>query len=394
MAKKIKIFSILTIATISIGSVFHVIKKNELKKQKLLLLSTKQSISRSIFEKNLLESDLNNQVRVEYTVDEDLMKYLNSLLLKYKSDFSAVVVIDNNNGEIIGFSGFEKSHNSLNYALPFSSTNPSASLIKIVTAASLLEKKNLGPDEKLAYSGRSTTLYKYQLKDKKTKWTREQSLERAFATSNNVIFAKGALKYLSNEDLLESANDFGFNKKLTQFLDTTSSSFQLPKDDYNRAELASGLNSDTMITPVHAAILSSIVANDGTMLYPSLVKKILDRHRKEVVWQKKDMQEEVIHKEKSKQLESMMVMAVKKGTAKRLYRSLNKKIRDKLIIGAKTGAMTGGIPYGKRDWLTLFVRPQDSEDRGFSISIMNVNVNKWHYKTTFLAKKIIEYLYK
>jgi hypothetical protein len=65
-----------------------------------------------------------------------------------------------------------------------------------------------------------------------------------------------------------------------------------------------------------------------------------------------------------------------------------------LDIGGKTGSITGGTPFGKRDWFSAFAIPRDLErGKGISISVMNVNVKRWHVKSTMLAKNIIEYYY-
>ena len=60
-------------------------------------------------------------------------------------------------------------------------------------------------------------------------------------------------------------------------------------------------------------------------------------------------------------------------------------------VAGKTGSITGGVPYGKRDWFVSFAkRKGQEEDSGISVCIMIVNVKKWYVKSTFLAKKIID----
>lgn len=91
----------------------------------------------------------------------------------------------------------------------------------------------------------------------------------------------------------------------------------------------------------------------------------------------------------------MMETTVRRGTARSVYRGLRRKFRDEITVGGKTGSLTGGLPYGKRDWITLYAAPRDgSLGKGISVAIMNINVKKWYVKSTFLAKKIINYYYQ
>jgi len=63
-------------------------------------------------------------------------------------------------------------------------------------------------------------------------------------------------------------------------------------------------------------------------------------------------------------------------------------------VAGKTGSITGGIPFGKRDWFVSYAKPNDKTgDNGISVCVMIVNVKKWYIKSTYLAKKIIQYYY-
>ena len=186
----------------------------------------------------------------------------------------------------------------------------------------------------------------------------------------------------------------GFNKELTKGLKLGKSTFVMPNDQYNLAEKASGFTRKTLISPVHAALLSSIVANDGVVIYPRLIKKITSNDQK-ITWNNDLRKKRVLDSHVAKDLQELMSAAVKNGTARALSRGVKYKIRKKLKIGGKTGTITGGLPYGKRDWLSIYAAPTNgAQGKGISIAVMNVNVKKWYVKSTFLAKKIINYYYQ
>lgn len=334
-------------------------------------------------------------IKVHYTFDHELTEYIKKQLRRYRSDYSVVTVIDNNTGEILSAVGYQRQGDRFNLQMPYSSTHPPASLIKIVTTAGLLSKSEVDPGTVFNFRGRGTTLYRYQLEDKKDRWTRRMNLATAFAMSNNVIFGKAAINYLEYNDLFQTATSFGFNRPLLKEISMGKSLFPLPHGRYNMAELASGFNSQTLISPIHAAVLASVVANDGVLRYPSIVNQLVEADDESILLDYRAEKERVLDPHSVKAMRAMMEMTVDRGTARSSFRRMNKRIRDTLLIGGKTGSITGGVPYGKRDWFTAFAAPKkDITDKGISISVMNVNVKKWYVKSSFLAKEIIEHYYK
>jgi peptidoglycan glycosyltransferase len=335
-------------------------------------------------------------INLKYTFDEKLTGYINKLLRYYKSDHSAVIVIDNNTGKIKAAVGYTREGRKVNFLLPFTSTHPSASLFKIITAAELIQNTEVDIDSKFLYRGKSTTLYKYQLNDKRNKWTRSQTFRKAFASSNNVIFGKAAINHLTGVNIFKMANSFGFNKDLMNEISLSKSSFIMPDSQYNLAELASGFNKETTISPIHAAMLASVIANDGILKSPTLIEKIKVENENEVGLNFDQSETRVISNETSKKLKNLMTLTIKRGTARSAFKKISRGARKNLVIGGKTGTITGGLPYGKRDWFTAFVIPKDGgiEDKGISIAVMNINIKHWYVKSAVLAKKVIEYYYK
>lgn len=347
-------------------------------------------ISRSLIENKKLSPKLDfedSKYSVSYTLDLDLQEELEKLLKRYPSDYTSVVVVDNNTGAILAAAGVKKKGREIGYALPFSSTHPSASLFKLITSADLLENNDLYPDKIYSYRGRGTTLYKYQLKDSVSRWTREMTLKRAFALSNNVIFGKAAIRDSSAQSIFKMATKFGFNKSLMEDFDLGVSRISMPDTQYNLAELASGFNRDTQVSPVHAALMAQVIANKGIMKKPFLVDSISGEG---TLYSPKKKETRVISVDTAIDLKSMMEEVVAKGTAKRIIRGrVGRKLKKKFVLGAKTGSITGGLPYGKRDWLTLFAQPKEGDSKGISVSIMNINKKRWYYKSTFIARELL-----
>jgi cell division protein FtsI/penicillin-binding protein 2 len=324
---------------------------------------------------------------ISYTFNNELISFLKKMLLQHQSDYTSIVVIDNETFNLLAAIDYSKRDKKFGKALSFSSTNPAASLAKIITAADLLENTVVSKNSTFRFKGRSTTLYKYQLKDSQ-KHSREIEFKKAFARSNNVVFAKAALSYIQPSSLLKMADAFGFNRRLLDEFSIGISHFPLAEDDYHFAELASGFNKETLISPVHAAMLGAVIANGGYFSKPSLIDNV--RCDKEYQ-QFKNEQVKIMSDQSNQELAEMMEMTVGQGTARSLNKALPRRILSHYNIGAKTGSITGGLPYGKRDWLVAYMKPKDNSSKGISIAVMIVNHKKWYIRSTLLANKIMQY---
>jgi penicillin-binding protein A len=356
---------------------------------------------RSLFHQYLVDhGDVPTQVTMDgklfslqYSMHNELEDYVFKTLKSYRSDFSSVVMIDNETGKILVALEYDHEKNIKSRIGTFTPTHPAASIFKIITAADLLENSHVSQSTEFLYAGRSTTLYKYQLKQPATnRWTRKTDFEQAFARSNNVIFGKAAIENLSPSGLKKMAEKFGFNRQLLPLEQIEPSNFPMAIDQYNFAELASGFNVKTLITPIHGALIASIAANKGKMRYPAMVQEIKN-DQGEVVWKAPQVDEMVIEESTADYLRKLMLATVEEGTARKAFRRRNKSMSE-IEIGGKTGSITGGMPYGKRDWFVAYARETNNpQDKGVSICVMIVNKKRWYVKSTFLTKQLIEYYY-
>ncbi len=382
------IIAVLSLGNLNLGKDFS-LTKFDLEKFKI-------KFNEDFFSKNY-PTNVNLETKkynVEYTINKDLEKGVRRYLRRYRSDYASVVVIDNNTGKILTAIDYTKGTKKFGTGLSFSSTNPAASIFKVITAADMLEKKTLSKESMFSYSGKGSTLYKYQLKNKKNRWTRTIPFKKAFARSNNVIFGKAAQKNTTAKSIRLTANKFGFNTDLFSMLDVGESQVFTANTNYALAELASGFNKATMISPTHGAIIASVIANGGVLKNPKLVTKVIDKEHERILWRPQSLEKRVISSESAKELSSMMKLTVKSGTARSAFRPWKMRRIKNIEVAGKTGSITGGVPYGKRDWFVSFAkRKGQEEDSGISVCIMIVNVKKWYVKSTFLAKKIIQYYY-
>jgi penicillin-binding protein A len=193
--------------------------------------------------------------------------------------------------------------------------------------------------------------------------------------------------------LKRMAEKFGFNKKLVEGVNLPPSIFNMAQDQYNLAEYASGLNTHTVMSPVHGAVISSVVANGGVFRYPVVIKQLESLKDKKIIYPPLKRDEQVLTPQTAEDLRTLFMGTVTSGTARASFRR-SKYLLERLEIGGKTGSLTGGEPYGKRDWFSSYAKLiEDKNDKGISVCIMIVNQKKWYIKSPLLAKNIMEYYY-
>jgi membrane peptidoglycan carboxypeptidase len=216
------------------------------------------------------------RLRVQTSIDRSLQDYLIKKLDRKNSSQIGIVAMDPEDGRILSLVGYDRSDPLNNPCLD--SSFPAASIFKIITAAAALEKGNLHLDSRLQYNGGKYTLYKSQLKEKTNKYTNKISLKDAFAKSVNPVFGKLGLLYLGKEELESYAKAFGFNRPINFEIFLSPSPIVLTDEPYQWAEIASGFNRQTKMSPVHGALISATIFNQGRLIEPTIIDRIATCH--------------------------------------------------------------------------------------------------------------------
>lgn len=331
---------------------------------------------------------------IEYTRNHKLENYIKKQVKRYRPDYVSVVVLDNRTGKILAVVDYTKTTKTFGHNLSLLSSHPAASLFKIISAVDVLSKEKITAQDELKFRGKRSTLYKGQLKDPKgRRWVRTTNLKKAFSLSNNVIFGRTAQLYSDGQSLFKSAQKMGIENDIMQLLPLSSPQVMMPTNKYQIAEMASGFNKKTMISPIHGAVIAQIIANDGALKRPYLISAITDLEEKERVYESKIKSEQRIKTELAQKVKAMMIHTVERGTARRVFRRRSKALRA-LHIGGKTGTITGGVPYGKRDWFSSFAIPKDGSGAGISVNVMMINLEKWFVRSSQLTKTVMNYYFQ
>ncbi len=320
-----------------------------------------------------------------------LQKYILRTLKRSRTQQSAVVVMDPHDGRLLSLVNYDANGHSANLCLQ--ADFPAASLFKIVTAAAALESAGLTLDKSLYYRGSKHTLYKSQLKTKKDRWTTQTKFRKAFALSNNAVFGKIGIYNLGQKQLIRYSDKFFFNRPIASDLPLAVSRVQVPADDFGLAEIASGFNKDTLISPLHAALLAAVAVNKGKMPAPRLVESIRNESNKVVYQAPRPVMAAAVSPETARDIKILMQDAVRYGTGRTAFRKLRRKKRFKNYdLGAKTGTINDRSDQFKYDWVTAFaVSPNGAGS--ICVSVLGVHGKILGTRSTEMTRAIVDYYF-
>jgi peptidoglycan glycosyltransferase len=337
---------------------------------------------------------------LETSIDPDLQRFVMDLLNRSMTQHSAAVVIRPDNGQVLAMASYENNGNGgKGENLCLRADFPAASLFKIIAAAAAVENRGMNPETPLTFRGQKYTLYKSQLKEDKEKKGKKQNpgtqttLREAFSDSINPVFGKLGIHYLGSDLISEYADRFLFNRLVPFDLYVAPSRYVKPMDDYALAEVASGFNKRTLISPLHAGLITASIANGGTMMTPWLVKTVRNDEGDVLYEAAPSVLASPINKKTASKMMVLMEGTVVEGTAKRAFQPLQRKRELRYVdLGAKTGTINGATDHCKYEWMTVFVLPSDG-DGGLCITVMTAHGEKIGVRAKDIARLIIDRQY-
>ena len=298
---------------------------------------------------------------MESTIDQALQQYLQKQLYRRTSRYIAIVVLTPHNGQVLALVNYAREGRDPNPSL--SSQFPAASLFKIVTAAAALEKCGYSSQTPLAYNGASHTLYKSQLKNVRNRYTRHTTLEKSFASSVNPVFGKIGRHCLGQTHLRGYADNFGFDTAIAFELNLPPSRTHVTDRPYQWAEIASGFNQETVISPLHGAILAAVVPAGGRLVEPTIIRRISDPEGNALYLPHPTVAAAGVSPATARELGRLMRRTVTHGTARKTFRRMKKdKVLSRLTIGGKTGSIDTRDHGARYDWFAGYADGPDRKD--------------------------------
>jgi cell division protein FtsI/penicillin-binding protein 2 len=369
-------------------------EKEVLSREKLPDLLGSVNLLSGINEKEFVFEADNRGFTAETTINTELQAYIEKLLGRSLTHRAAVIVMSPMDGRIHAMASYAGQESGVTENLCLRADFPAASLFKIVAAAAAIEARGFSPERNLKYRGRRYTLYKSQLKKVESgRYTNEISFKRAFSTSINPVFGKIGIYYLGQELLQKYAEKFLYNAPIPLELPLGLSSIDVPSDDFGLAEIASGFNKRTLISPVHASLITASIANDGVMMAPWLIRRIRDENGEVIYRAQMEVLAHPIDEETALGMRTLMQDTVRHGTCRSTFRKILRKKKFKGIeIGAKTGTINDRQDKYKFDWLTAYALPTDKRS-SVCLAVLAVHGKKLGIRAKDLAMHILDHHY-
>lgn len=280
----------------------------------------------------------------------------------------AMVAMDGHQGHILAMAGFDLENGDTNPCTQ--AMYPAASIFKIVTAAAAMDTLHYTPDTPVYFNGNKYTLYKRQLTETKNRYTVTLSFENAFAESINPVFGKLGQTSLGRETLAEFAHAFGFNQTPDTDLMFDTGYFHMKENTFHLAELGSGFNRDTLISPVFGAMMITPLLNGGETVVPAVIRHAVDGHGNPVYRHTPTRFSTAMTPEAAAAMKELMEKTVTRGTARKSFGSFSRdKVLSTLRIGGKTGSLSNREHTIKYDWFTGFAEEKNGS-RAITFSVV------------------------
>jgi len=257
---------------------------------------------------------------LDKTIQNFLEESMSQVYKEYNADSMVVIIADPKTGEILAMSqrptfdpenrvGLEDWMNSATQKI----IEP-GSTMKIFTLASAIETGNWHPNDK--YQSGSYTLLDRTIRDHNyVGWGSITYLE-GFQRSSNTAMAN-LLEDIGNDNFVEYLDKFGFGKPTG--IDLPGEVSGKIKTDWPIDYVTTTYGQGSTVTPIQLVQAMTAVANDGKMLQPYVIEKVVDSNGKVVQKHEPKVKGNPITKETAEQIREILASTVtsEAGTAKK-----------------------------------------------------------------------------
>ena len=267
--------------------------------------------------------------KIQATADATMTR----IFEKYKPNFCVAVVMKPNTGEIVavstapGYDPNSRPGNMVDLATnrAFSFAYEPGSTWKIITAAAAVENVPNWQSKQFFING-ATKAGKYTIHDWQW-WSGRvkpemKGLSEGIRDSSNVTMYEFA-KLMPRHVLPDYARKFGVGEKIdlpgfNVARGVLAGSNSRNPERWSAAQYANySFGQGMMITPLQLAQIGGVIANDGVMMKPMLVREIRDSRGKVLKTYKPETLRRVIQPETANEVTKMLRRVVYEGTARR-----------------------------------------------------------------------------
>jgi|WetSurMetagenome_2_1015567.scaffolds.fasta_scaffold00022_19 penicillin-binding protein A len=325
-----------------------------------------------------------------YSFDSTVARCGLALLKQYHPKYGALVALEAHSGRVLALVSYTREAEApLGDDLFARSIFPAASVFKTVTASAAIERGNMNPESRLPLAGRRYTLYRFQLKEELSSYE-PVSLQDAYAYSINPVFGRIGVYVLGPDVLREYMDKFGFNCSIPFELDNEKPVAGVADKDSALfvAEIASGFNDKTTMSPLFGAMLAAGVSEKGRMPVPFFVDSVTCGDSDVFFRASPRVWRSPVRESTAALVKGMMERVARYGTARNSFRYIKHTAGfDDIDYGGKTGSVDKeGL--GKVDWFVGFAsNPQDAKQR-IAVGVVTVHDQFWTVHSSYIAAEV------
>ncbi|MFO0691419.1 MAG: penicillin-binding transpeptidase domain-containing protein [Myxococcota bacterium] len=315
------------------------------------------------------------RVRVEYSLDEALTDRVFEILRNGRVERGIAIVIDPRTGRLLAYATTDPN------VLPVERAYPAASIVKVVTAAAMLEQRPDPAAWDCLYEGNKYRLSQRRLD--RPKRGNHASLEDALASSNNQCFSQWAIHGLGEPRLRRMLDLFGWSG--VPAIGHSPGRVEPAATRFDLGQLGSGLDG-VRVTPLHVASLATVLA-DGRFATPRWIDRVVDAEERAIPMPRPELPRRVVSPRTAENLRELMVATTKRGTARRAFRTRRGvPVLGSIDVAGKTGNLNGSNPPGRYEW---FFGVAPAKDPKIGVVVLQVHGHLWWARSSELAANIL-----
>lgn len=325
-----------------------------------------------------------------YTIQGDLQRRVHDYLAKYRVPYGVFVAIEPVSGRILGMTAYS----SVDPAWAKRSVYelyPMASLFKIITASAALENKKITPDSVIEFRGSSYSENPRYWDASPRGRNNRMDVTHAMGKSINPVYGRVASDIAGKTSVMQSVSRFGFNQELLPGIPAKPSQAGEPANDHELMLMGAGLDHDVKISPLHAAVIISAIANGGTMMVPGLTSSIIDsRGVEKELFTPRELRR-LVTAETSASLTQMLSSTVVTGTSRKAFHDRRGRPLLNVAVAAKTGSIDGTDPKGHYSWFAAFAPIQNPR---IALVALVINPDRWKIKASHVGEQALQEFFR
>jgi TonB family protein len=293
-----------------------------------------------VIEQPLLGAAASDRIEVEYTVDPELDAAVRAVLERSGVAIGQVILLDPASGEIFAYVTTDP------VGFPATRTYPTASLMKVVTAAAALRRVPEATRRACRYAGSPYAVSEDALAPPRAGGILD-TFPGALAVSNNQCFARIAVRDVGKAKLLTEMAELGlFDAPAPRH---PAVRLEALEDELDLGFLGSGL-AGSYISPLGAARLAAVLA-EGQLVRPYWIASIRDADGLALPIPWRETPRRVWPPDVTGSLRELLVGVTETGTARRAFHTEDgAPLLPGLRVAGKTGTLNGIDPPGLYQW--------------------------------------------